>query len=87
MRRIVAGRGYVDVISDRYVNRARHVIVALPPALAGRIQYEPALPALRDGLTQRLPQGHMVKVQAIYERPFWRARRAQRRVGRPTSGR
>ena len=73
VRRIVQGRGYVDVISDRYVNRARRVIVALPPVLAGRIQYEPALPALRDGLTQRLPQGHMVKVQAIYERPFWRA--------------
>src|SRR5204862_6148779 len=54
-------------------NRARQVIVALPPTLAGRIQYEPALPALRDGLTQRLPQGHMVKVQAVYERPFWRA--------------
>jgi monoamine oxidase len=72
VRRIVSGRGYVDVVSDRYVNRARQVIVALPPTLAGRIQYEPALPALRDGLTQRLPQGHMVKVQAIYSRPFWR---------------
>ena len=73
VRRIVTGRGFVDVISDRYVNRARRVIVALPPALAGRIQYEPDMPALRDGLTQRLPQGHMVKVQAIYDRPFWRA--------------
>ena len=73
VRRIVVSRGYVDVISDRYVNRARRVIVALPPTLAGRIQYEPDLPAFRDGLTQRLPQGHMVKVQAIYERPFWRA--------------
>jgi len=73
VRRIVAGRDFVDVVSDRYVNRARRVIVALPPALAGRIQYEPALPALRDGLTQRLPQGHLVKIQAVYERPFWRA--------------
>ncbi|MEY2514104.1 MAG: monoamine oxidase [bacterium] len=72
VRRIVTGRGYVDVISDRYVNRARCVIVALPPVLAGRIGYEPALPALRDGLTQRLAQGQLVKVQAIYERPFWR---------------
>jgi monoamine oxidase len=72
VRRIVAGRGFVDVVSDRYVNRARRVVVALPPALAGRIQYEPALPALRDGLTQRMPQGQLVKVQAIYDRPFWR---------------
>jgi monoamine oxidase len=73
VRRIVAGAGYVDVISDHYVNRARRVVVALPPALAGRIQYEPAMPALRDGLTQRMPQGQLVKVQAVYERPFWRA--------------
>ena len=72
VRRIVTGRGYVDVISDRYVNRARQVIVALPPVLAGRIQYEPALPSSRDGLTARMPQGHLVKIQAIYERPFWR---------------
>ena len=72
VRRIVRGRGYVDVISDRYVNRARRVIVALPPVLAGRLDYEPAMPPLRDGLTQRLPQGQIVKVQAIYERAFWR---------------
>ncbi len=72
VRRIVTDHGFVDVVSDHYVNRARQVIVALAPTLAGRIQYEPALPALRDGLTQRLAQGHIVKVQAIYERPFWR---------------
>jgi monoamine oxidase len=72
VRRIVTAPGYVDVISDRYVNRAKQVIVALAPALAGRIQYEPALPPLRDGLTQRLPQGHLIKVQAIYDTPFWR---------------
>ena len=72
VRRIVMTPGYVDVISDRYVNRAKQVIVALPPVLAGRIQYEPALPSLRDGLTQRMPQGHLIKVQAVYERPFWR---------------
>jgi monoamine oxidase len=72
VRRIVRGRGYVDVISDRYINRARRVIVALPPTLAGRIDYEPGMPATRDGLTQRLAQGRLIKVQAIYERPFWR---------------
>ena len=72
VRRIVMTPGYVDVVSDRYVNRAKQVIVALPPVLAGRIRYEPDLPSLRDGLTQRMPQGHLIKIQAIYERPFWR---------------
>src|SRR5947209_446012 len=40
--------------------------------LAGRIEYEPALPAQRDGLTQRVPQGSVIKYEAVYPRPFWR---------------
>ena len=52
--------------------RARRVIVAVPPALAGRLVYEPALPALRDGLTQRMTQGNVVKTASVYESPFWR---------------
>ncbi|HZK04522.1 MAG TPA: flavin monoamine oxidase family protein [Actinomycetaceae bacterium] len=48
------------------------VIVAVPPALAGRLEYEPALPSWRDGLTQRVPMGAVIKMFAIYERPFWR---------------
>jgi monoamine oxidase len=52
--------------------RARRVIVALPPALAGRLEYEPALPAQRDQLTQRMPMGTVMKCMAIYDEPFWR---------------
>lgn len=52
--------------------RARKAIVAIPPTLAGRIVYDPPLPARRDQLTQRMPQGTVIKTMAIYERPFWR---------------
>ena len=52
--------------------RARRAILAIPPTLAGRIAYDPPLPALRDQLTQRMPQGTVIKTMAIYERPFWR---------------
>ena len=52
---------------------ARRVIVALSPALAGRIDYEPALPGLRDQLTQRMPMGTVIKCMAVYDEPFWRA--------------
>lgn len=51
---------------------ARRAIVAVPPTLAGRIAYDPPLPARRDQLTQRMPQGTVIKTMAIYERPFWR---------------
>lgn len=52
--------------------RARRVIVALPPTLAGRLDYFPALPAARDQLTQRMPMGTVIKCMAIYDEPFWR---------------
>jgi monoamine oxidase len=51
---------------------ARHAILAIPPALAGRLHYDPPLPAARDALTQRIPQGAAMKCVAVYERPFWR---------------
>jgi monoamine oxidase len=53
--------------------RARRGVLALPPTLAGRIDYDPPLPALRDQLTQRMPQGSVIKTMAIYEEPFWRS--------------
>lgn len=49
------------------------VVVALAPTLAARIRYDPPLPPLRDGLTQRMPMGSAWKVHAVYPEPFWRA--------------
>ncbi|MBO0847198.1 MAG: FAD-dependent oxidoreductase [Nocardioides sp.] len=51
---------------------ADHVIVTLPPTLAGRLEYDPVLPSWRDQLTQRLPAGSVIKCFAIYDEPFWR---------------
>lgn len=52
---------------------AERVIVTLPPTLAGRLVYDPPLPAWRDQLTQRLPAGSVIKAHAVYDEPFWRA--------------
>jgi monoamine oxidase len=49
-----------------------HVVVTLPPTLAGRLDYRPVLPSWRDQLTQRLPAGSVMKVYAAYDEPFWR---------------
>ncbi len=65
--------GGVRVHSGGRTVLAEHVVCALPPTLAGRIQYDPILPARRDQLTQRMPQGSVVKVNVEYETPFWRA--------------
>jgi monoamine oxidase len=62
----------VTVEADGLTFEARRVIVALPPTLTCRIAYDPPMPAMRDQLTQRIPQGTVIKCMAIYDRPFWR---------------
>jgi monoamine oxidase len=63
----------VRVASDALLVRAKRAIIAIPPTLAGRLRYRPALPAYRDQLTQRVPMGTVIKVQCLYPHPFWRA--------------
>jgi monoamine oxidase len=73
VRRIEHGAEGVTVHADGLTARARRVIVALPPTLTSRIAYDPPLPGHRDQLTQRMPQGSVIKCMAIYDEPFWRA--------------
>ena len=58
--------------SSGEVIEGSRVIVTLPPTLAGRLDYAPALPSWRDQLTQRLPAGSVVKLYCVYPEPFWR---------------
>jgi monoamine oxidase len=51
---------------------ARQVVLALPKTLIGRIAFTPTLPPAYDQYFQRQPMGCVVKVNAIYARPFWR---------------
>ena len=61
------------VHSDDVSVAARHVIVCVPPHLAGAIEYDPSPPTDRVQVTQRWPQGLVIKVQMIYPEPYWRA--------------
>jgi monoamine oxidase len=63
----------VTVSGETVTVSARRAVVAMSPTLAGRLVYSPGLPAARDQLTQRVPQGAVIKCMAIYDEPFWRA--------------
>jgi monoamine oxidase len=73
VRRIEQSSNGVTVYADGLSVKGRRVIVAIPPTLAGRIEYDPQLPPLRDQLTQHMPQGSLMKFEAVYDTPFWRA--------------
>ena len=64
--------GGATVFSDRVTVRAREVIVAVPPNLYSRISFEPALPRLQHQMHQHQSMGLVIKVHAVYDRPFWR---------------
>jgi monoamine oxidase len=73
VRSIQQGRGRVIVTSDRVIVEADQVVVALPPALARRIEFTPALPRAKRRVLESLVPGRLIKWQAVYDEPFWRA--------------
>lgn len=72
VRRIVQNKRDVTVHSDRVNVTAKRVIVAVPPVLTGKIDYEPGLPDERVDLVDHFPQGNLTKAACVYPRPFWR---------------
>jgi monoamine oxidase len=72
VRSIKRSSAGVEVFSDRLTVDARRVIVATPPFLASRIQYDPALPVAQTQLLRRLLSGSALRGITIYDKPFWR---------------
>jgi monoamine oxidase len=72
VRQIVQSSAGVTVVSSRATVRAKRAIVALAPSLCQMIDFQPLLPSLRSELQQRMPIGTLMKVDAVYDRPFWR---------------
>ena len=54
--------------------RASRAILALPPALLGKIDFAPAMSAQRALVHTQMPAGSVIKCIASYKTPFWRER-------------
>jgi monoamine oxidase len=73
VRRIVQSHGRVHVHTRRGTVVARRVVVATPPPMVLGMDFKPGLPADRLSLLRSLRMGQLMKCDAIYETPFWRA--------------
>ncbi|AZS48279.1 MULTISPECIES: flavin monoamine oxidase family protein [Microbacterium] len=62
----------VVATTDELTVRARHAILAHAPVLYSRISFDPPLPRRQHQLHQHLSMGFVIKVHAVYDRPFWR---------------
>ena len=72
VQRVIHDADKVSVCAGSQVFTAKSVIVAIPPVLAGRLQYDPALPPERDYLTQRMPIRGKIAIAVLYADPAWR---------------
>jgi monoamine oxidase len=63
----------VTVTSDELAVSARHAVVAVPPALALDIAFDPVLPDDRLTLYRNSVAGPESKTLIVYDEPFWRA--------------
>jgi monoamine oxidase len=65
----------VTVTSENGDFHARQALVCLPPQMVNTIRFEPPLPSDLYRAFDAFQAGLTVKVQAVYERPFWREAR------------
>ena len=73
--RVHVNDGAVTVEAASGVTTARHVVVAIPPALAVEaITFSPELPAEVRTLAERTAvwMGDIVKAVAVFDKPYWR---------------
>jgi putrescine oxidase len=62
----------VTAVTDSVEVHAKQAILAVPPHLISRVSFEPPLPRLQHQMHQHLSMGFVIKVHAVYGRPFWR---------------
>ena len=72
LRRVTQNGDGIVLAADGVELHAQRAIITIPPPLAARVDYDPVLPARRDQLMQRMPMGSVIKVNAVYDEPFWR---------------
>jgi monoamine oxidase len=73
VRAIAQDGSSVTVDADGVTVRGRRCIVAVPPTVCDRIAFDPPLPGDRAQLQRRMAAGSVIKCNAIYDEPFWRA--------------
>ena len=73
VRAVRQASDHVAVESADLTVFARHAVVAVPPALALEIAFDPALPQDRLTLYRHSTAGPETKTLVVYDEPFWRA--------------
>lgn len=69
---ILQDADYATMRTPKGTFTGRYAIVAIPPPLCAKINFDPPLPPARMHLSQQMRMGKVMKVIITYETPFWR---------------
>lgn len=72
VRKVVHTAERATVETARVTVTAKRAVVAMSPADAARLEFDPALPAARAGLVKGWACDPGFKVNVVYPKPFWR---------------
>jgi monoamine oxidase len=73
VRAVRQENGSVEITADGAKVRARRAVMATPPSVATKIDFDPALPTDQAYLLRRYLPGAVIKTIVSYDEPFWRA--------------
>jgi monoamine oxidase len=74
VRNVSQRENSITVFGEGFTYEGRKLIIAVPPALASAISFDPLMPSFKYQLWQRMPMGAVWKCYAIYPTPFWRSK-------------
>lgn len=66
------GSSGVSALCDGLAVNANYAVMAVPPNLYSRVDFDPPLPRRQHQMHQHQSLGLVIKVHAVYETPFWR---------------
>jgi len=70
---VAVERGQINTVhTEHQPYRARQVVLAIPKSVTAAVRFDPALPPAWAQYFQRQPTGATVKIEAVYDTPFWR---------------
>ncbi len=73
--------GVTVTTTDGTQYQGRSVIVTVPPRLLKDMTFEPALPAERLEMADKVPAGNVIKAYLVYDSPWWRTSGASGQMG------
>ena len=71
-RAIRQSNGSIEVEADGLRVKARRAVLATPPSVATKIDFDPPLPPAQAHLLRRYVPGAVIKTIISYDEPFWR---------------